>query len=494
MAESCLSIKNMSGFSLSEIPIFPVEEFQGILLKKRDDGFRLVALFALKETRPFSICAVIAEDKNGFLEVLAGNVEGGEYDSITPHYPEAHLFEREMAENGGPIPLGHPWLKPVRFPSRGGAVPVGLMDFYRVEGEEVHEVAVGPVHAGVIEPGHFRFQCHGEIVLHLEISLGYQHRGVEASFAALSPMRRILMAESISGDSTAGHAGAYCGAIEGLSNCAVPPRAEYIRCIAQELERLACHIGDLGAMAGDVGFLPTSSFCGRIRGDVLNLTASICGNRFSRGFFRPGGTAWDLDDLMIGDLLKKAERVRNDSADAIGLLWETPTVMSRFENTGIISFDDGASIGLVGPAARACGLSRDVRNSFPYWAYVYRPIPVVVEERGDVLSRAKVRWGEIQRSFEYVEKNLQAIPDSEISSMTGPLNPSSMVVSMTEGWRGEIVHIALTDEKGDLSRYKIVDPSFHNWFGLSLAMRNRGISDFPLCNKSFNLSYCGFDL
>lgn len=488
----CSATRNMVPIPLSQIPVVPMDDLLEWVSDGIVQGERLVSLFYRKDR---TICAVLADDSKGSLSVAMGEVEGDSYRSLTPICPQVHLFERDVAERGGPKPQGHPWLKPVRFP-QGGALGdvIGEMDFFSLQGDEVHEVAVGPVHAGVIEPGHFRFQCHGEIVLHLEISLGYQHRGLERAFLGSPSVGQAIVAESVSGDCTAGHGGAYCGAIEALSSCEVEPKACAIRCIAQELERIACHIGDLGALAGDVGYLPTSSFCGRIRGDVLNLTALICGNRFSRGLFRPGGALWDLDDAMVASLLERMDKIRSEARDAIGLLWTTPTVMARFENTGMLSPLDCESLGLVGPAARACGSLRDVRFSFPYWSYRPYPMKIAVEKGGDVLSRARVRWMEIENSFDYIESLLADLPDSPIKSPVGDLERSSMVVSMTEGWRGEIVHVAVTDELGSVEDYRIVDPSFHNWTGLAMSMRNRGISDFPLCNKSFNLSYCGFDL
>ena len=211
---------------------------------------------------------------------------------------------------------------------------IGVTDFYRVEGDEVHEVAVGPVHAGVIEPGHFRFQCHGENVFHLEISLGYQHRGVEKALLGGPDKRSIHYAETLAGDTTVGHATAYCQVVEALARCQKTPRAQALRGIALELERLANHVGDLGALANDVAFLPTASYCGRLRGDFLNMTATLCGSRFGRGMIRPGGVGFDVDDAIVRDLLTRLDAAERDTANAVELLWDTPSVMARFEDTG----------------------------------------------------------------------------------------------------------------------------------------------------------------
>ena len=369
-----------------------------------------------------------------------------------------------------------------------------MTDFYKVDGEEVHEVAVGPVHAGIIEPGHFRFQCHGEKVFHLEISLGYQHRGIERALVGGPNPRTIIYMGTLAGDTTLGHATAYCEAIEALSGCAAPPRAQALRGIALELERLANHTGDLGAMAGDIGYLPTASFCGRIRGDYLNLTALLCGSRFGRGLTRPGGVQFDLDENRAAELHHRLNQASRDTEGAVKLLWSTPSVLARFENTGVVSAEWGEQLGLVGPAARACGIERDVRDHFPSGIYRFFHIPLSTWHTGDVFARAYVRWLEIQRSIAFIDDLVKALPAGEIREPVGPLAANSLVVSLVEGWRGEICHVAITDDRGRYARYKVIDPSFHNWYGLAMALRNGQISDFPLCNKSFNLSYCGHDL
>ncbi len=368
------------------------------------------------------------------------------------------------------------------------------MDYYRVEGEEIHEVAVGPVHAGIIEPGHFRFQCHGEVVFHLEISLGYQHRGVERALIGGPDKRTIHYMETSAGDTSVGHATAYCQAVEALSNTKKTARAQSVRGITLELERLANHVGDLGALAGDVGYLPTSSYCGRIRGDFLNMTALICGNRFGRGLICPGGVGFDMDHAMANQLLARLNAAEVDTQIAVELLWNTPSVMARFEDVGHVPAQICQELGMVGPTARACGVRRDVRHDQPSGIFRFTQIPVSAWYTGDVFARAYVRWMEIQRSIVFIREQLQALPDSPLRVLPEKLPPNRLAVSLIEGWRGEICHVAITGSQGRFSRYKIVDPSFHNWAGLAYGLRSQQISDFPLCNKSFNLSYCGHDL
>jgi Ni,Fe-hydrogenase III large subunit len=300
--------------------------------------------------------------------------------------------------------------------------------------------------------------------------------------------------ETLAGDTTVGHAMAYCQAVEGLAGSKPPSRAQVLRGVALELERLANHTGDLGAMAGDIGFLPTASYCGRLRGDFLNMTACLCGSRFGRGLIRPGGVAFDVDAARVEDLLKRLDSTLRDVTSAVNLLWDSPSVMSRFEDTGKVSIETCVELGLVGPAARACGAEGDVRHDFPSGIYRFSQLPVSTGVAGDVFERAYVRWLEIQRSADFVREQLQMMIGGAICTAPPELKADGFIVSLVEGWRGIICHVAMTDERGRFAAYKVVDPSFHNWMGLAMALRNQQISDFPLCNKSFNLSYCGHDL
>ncbi len=492
----------------AQIPQVPWDDFRRTVVASVAGGQRVAAFFADGSAtgQTVDLYAVLSDSARAVLRVGKTTIESDRFSSLTPDCPQVHLFEREIAEQYGLCPEGHPWFKPVRFHSsyrpghdawgrKQGEKPViGVTDFYRVEGEEIHEVAVGPVHAGIIEPGHFRFQCHGEHVFHLEISLGYQHRGVERALIGGPNKRTLHLMETVSGDSSVGHATAYCEAVEALAGCQVPIRGEVVRGVCLELERLANHTGDLGALAGDVGYLPTASYCGRIRGDWLNLTALVCGSRFGRCLLRPGGVSFDVEDTRKQQCLERLETAFKDVENAANLLWNATSVQARFEGTGTVAHDVAVALGLVGPAARACGVEYDVRQDFPSGIFRFAQVPVSSWSTGDVFARAYVRWLEIQRSVAFIRGQLEAFPDGPVRTEVGPLRPDHFTVVLVEGWRGEICHVAMTDAQGRFSRYKVVDPSFHNWTGLALALRDQQISDFPLCNKSFNLSYCGHDL
>jgi Ni,Fe-hydrogenase III large subunit len=487
----------------SNIPCLPLDDFRDALLDFADNDGYVVQFFAYEERDAVSLISVVRRDN----ELFAGCCPAQEkYPSLTKENTKFHLFEREIAEQFAVLPEGHPWMKNVRFHPNWRGKPdafdntyediPGNYPYFQVEGDEIHEVAVGPVHAGIIEPGHFRFQCIGEKVLHLEIQHGYQHRGIERLMTTIDRHRRPVIAESIAGDTAIANSICYCQAVEALKGIKVPDEAAKIRTVAMELERLANHTGDLGALAGDVAFSTAAAYFGRMRGDFLNLLLHLSGNRFGKGLIRPGGVVSQWDESITTTILDKIEELGPQLEEVSDLLFSAHTVLGRFEGCGVVSREKASEIGLVGFAGRASGLDYDVRFTMGPDDN-YHEKEKTIRSSGDVFARAWIRYEEIVHSLACIKKILGTKPISPeciTTSDEGNLTPDSLVVTMTEAWRGELSHCLLTDENGGLLRYKIKDPSFHNWTGLALALRNEGISDFPLNNKSFNLSYCGFDL
>lgn len=495
-------IANGEAVRIQEIPHLSFGEFSGQAKEIVTQGGKVVQFFAYGLNGTVRLMAVLRTDKL----LVAGCDAPESYPALTVTCPQFHLFEREIAEQYGIRPEGHPWLKMVRYQANCRGVEdvfgndysediPGRYPYYRVSGEEIHEVAVGPVHAGVIEPGHFRFNCIGERVLNLEIQLGYQHRGVENLLVQAGAKRLPFIAENIAGDTSVGHSLCQAQAMEALAGIQTDTGAAIIRTIGLELERIANHVGDLGALSGDVAFLPPANYCGRMRGDFLNMSLLLCGNRFGKGLVRPGGVRFPLNDNNRRDLTSRIAELKPQLQHVFAMLFNTPSVRARFEDCGTVSRFDAEKLGLVGPAGRACGIAYDVRRCFPTERYDRIAISENAQPTGDVWARARVRADEVMQSIEIIETLLQTQVETRVIDLPDICPaPDSFVVTLNEAWRGELSHCVLTDAKGSTLRYKIKDPSFHNWNGLSMSLRDTGISDFPLNNKSYNLSYCGFDL
>jgi Ni,Fe-hydrogenase III large subunit len=458
-----------------------------------------VLYFGYREDAVIRLICCIADDINHTIMVSSSRVKVGDIlSSLSVSNLSFEKYEREIHENFGIAYSDHPWLKPVRYPENRADKSEIIPDypFFNIASEELHEVGVGPVHAGIIEPGHFRFICNGEQILHLEIQLGYQHRGVEQLFLDKKKLiQRVTLAESIAGDSVVGHTTAFAYLWESLSGISPGLNALYSRTIAQELERIAIHTGDLSGICTDIAYQLGSSVFGRLRTPIVNFFQEWCGNRLAKGLIRTGYNPFPFTRELAARLNTILDAFEPAFIEMNSELSRLPSSLSRFERTGTLKYGQLLSIGTVGMSARMNALDRDIRASHPYGLYPdFSHIPVL-KHHGDVYSRVQIRREEVRQSIEYIRQILDNVPDQGAAGDQRPiLKPDSFGISLTEGWRGEICHAAITDGNGELVIYKVKDPSFHNWLALALAVRNNEISDFPVCNKSFDLSYCGHDL
>lgn len=475
------------------------DAFRAELLARVAGGARLVTLYGRRDRDAALVTAIVVE--HGALAALRTRVALADgLAALTAELPAAHVFERELHEQLG-LPIhGHPWLKPVRFEGRDQAA-MASYPYFRVEGKEVHEVAVGPIHAGVIEPGSFRFQCYGELVLHLEIQLGYQHRGIEPMLVdpARPPATLAPWVEAIAGDTTIGHAWASAAALELLAARPPEPGDELARAILLELERVAMHLASLAGLAADVAYLPAASTYGRLRTTAINTSMRLTGSRFGRGAVRAGGNRAELSAELHALLRANLAALRADLAIVDDCFVTARTVRHRLVGVGAVAPEVARTLGLVGPAARASGLEVDARVP-RRGVYASPALEACERAEGDCFARARVRIDEIGASLAWLAATVDAIPDPTRAWTRRPgpaqlaLAPDQLAVAVVEGWRGECVHALETDADGRLVHYKVQDPSLRNWMGLALAVRDNGISDFPICNKSFDLSYCGNDL
>jgi Ni,Fe-hydrogenase III large subunit len=498
---SFIQINNREAVPLKMIPEADYNIFTGSIneLLENHPERHCVLYFGFIESEFIRLICCIADDLQHNILVSSSLVKSNsELKSISATNFSFEKFEREIHENFGISYSDHPWLKPVRYSEirKDKSQIISNYPFFNIESEELHEVGVGPVHAGIIEPGHFRFVCNGEQILHLEIQLGYQHRGVEQLFLEKKKLiQRTTLAESIAGDSAVGHTTAFASLLESLSGTEVDREILFARTIAQEIERIAIHTGDLSAICTDVAYQLGSSVFGRLRTPIINFFQEWCGNRLAKGLIRTGYNPYPFDKRIADRLTIVLDAFEPDFIEMNANISRLPSTLSRFERTGSLTYEQLLSIGTVGMSARMNALERDIRKSHPYGLYPELNHQPVIKHHGDVYSRVQIRKEEVIQSISYLRKLLNDLPEPHSTrSILQKLKPGVFSISLTEGWRGEICHAAITDDKGELLIYKVKDPSFHNWLALALAVRNNEISDFPVCNKSFNLSYCGHDL
>lgn len=447
------------------------------------------------------------------VELMVDPVEAA-FPSLVSVSQAFALYEQEVKSMFGLEPIGHP--NPSRiilhrhypkdiYPLRkdfswNTTFPLPTEDTITevqgVEGEGIYQIPVGPVHAGIIEPGHFRFSALGEEIIKFEAELGYVHKGTEKLFETLPLEQTLSLAEHVSGDSSVHHALAFAQAVETLAGASIPERAKLIRMVCAELERLANHFNDIGFIMLDTGLSFGGSHGARLRERVMQWNEHIAGNRFLRGMIVFGGVSRDIDEKLADALADDLELLETDFKEVVTIAKDSDSVYNRLKETGRLDRQIADDYGVVGVPARALGKSMDARADFPYAAYEAVQFSVVTEEYGDVHARFWVRVKEVYQSFRILNQVLALLPFEHSACQTpiGTLPVNRMALGMVEGWRGDIVTFVATGVDGKLTRVKVRDPSFINWQVVPHALLRDIVPDFPLINKSFDLSYSGNDL
>ena len=467
--------------------------------RPRRDAYELFYLFTVGErTEWLLLCCELEGDERLF-------------PSITPHIHAAKWYEREIRDLFGLIPRGHPDLRRLvrheHWPK--GAHPLKKdfawdtvlkrqqwrYAFRHIEGEGVFEVPVGPIHAGIIEPGHFRFSVAGEPIMQLEVRLFWKHRGIEKLFERRRLTEAVALAERVSGDTTVGHSLAYCQAVETLLGLDAPPRARYLRTLFLELERLHNHVGDVGAICNDTAYALAHAHCSRLKEGILQINDRLAGSRFLRDVNRVGGVGVDPGQEQLDQLVVELDSIERDFTELEGILFANASLTDRLEGTGVLSRQIASDHGVTGVVGRASGIDRDLRRDRPFAAYEELPVKVALYRYGDVRARMRVRIDEIHESIRLIKEVRARIPlGTTLAESSHMPAPGAWSISAVEGWRGEILYVVMAGDDGLIHRCKVRDPSFVNWPAIQWAVLGNIIPDFPLINKSFNLSYAGNDL
>ncbi len=467
--------------------------------RPREARYEVLYLFALAERRDWLLLSTDLSD------------EARLFKSITPHIHAAQWYEREIRDMFGLIPQGHPdlrrlirhehWPKgthPLKkdFPwDRTLGRQQGDYRFRHIEGEGVFEVPVGPIHAGIIEPGHFRFSVAGEPIMQLEVRHFWKHRGIEKLFEQQRLADAVPLAERVSGDTTIGHSLAYCQAVETLLRVDVPRRARYLRSLFLELERLHNHLGDVGAICNDTAYALAHAHCGRMKERIMQLNDRVTGSRFLRDTMTVGGVTRDITAQQRGEIVDVLDQIEKDFSELESIIFANASLTDRLETTGVLTERIAWDHGVIGVVGRASGIDQDVRRDRPFAAYDEIRPKVALYRYGDVRARLRVRMDEIHDSIRLIREIRLKLPDGPTAGEPGhEPRPGDWALSAVEGWRGEILYFIMAGEDGRIHRCKVRDPSFVNWPAIQWAVVGNIIPDFPLINKSFNLSYAGNDL
>lgn len=479
---------------------YPLAAMFGADETERDGGLAIYCLFYNAEKR--SLDTLKAEFP---LE------EGLQYQSLTTLLPAAAWYERELHDMFGFEPEGHPDLRPLVLHE---SFPVGfhpLLKKYPKDfnirgsrkyemlssaGEGTFEVPVGPIHAGIIEPGHFRFSQAGEAMLQLDAKLFFTHRGIEKAVEGLTPMEALPIVERICGACSVANTLSFCQAVEKLSDAEVPYRAWLIRTLAAELERLYNHVGDTGNICAGVGFSPIISMGARLKEYLQQLNEMVAGNRFLRGLIISGGVTADIEEYMCEEIIDVLRKVDHVYDDMVHIMWEQSNFINRIRTTGHVREETAFDLAMVGVGARASGMTRDSRKDMGYGIYDELEFDVITEHSGDVEARIKVRIGEVKESIKLVRQlisKLRRDSGTQLSVDLGHLRTLEGSWGISESPRGDNVHWLMLDEEGRIDRLFVRSASYPNWPALTVAVQGDIIPDFPLINKSFELCYACID-
>jgi Ni,Fe-hydrogenase III large subunit/Ni,Fe-hydrogenase III component G len=480
-----------------------------------NSGCRVAAVFAedrtAEEQNCFNVYYVFEhpEDFRHLLVRAPVQVEPGVFFSLAAEIPAVNWQEREIQDWFGLVAEGHPNPRRVALHDNWPDVHPLRKDFdidtvlppfegerhvYRPTlGEGVFQIPVGPVHAGIIEPGHFNFAVAGEPILYLQLRMFYVHKGIEKRFEQLPVNRAVFLAESISGDSSFSHGTAFCQAVEQAAGAEISPRSKRMRTILLELERIYNHVADIGAIATDVGFGVANAHASRLREMILAENEELTGSRLLRGMVCPGGVRQDWTAEQIQHCLEVLRNFEREFEDLMALIESSDSTRDRLERTGVLLPEKARDLGIVGVGGRASGRDIDVRRDHPYAAYDTLTLHVPIYEQGDVLRRMQVRVDEIRQALIVIRAVESGLEPGPHRVALPPLEPDRYALSAVEGWRGEILHWIRTGPGNRLERCHIKDPSLNNWPALVEAVQGNIVPDFPVINKSFNLSYSGTD-
>lgn len=513
--ESCLNCNIEHGNEIRlDIKEADVRKLPELLC--RDKGMKLASMFASDETLmpsgEFAIYYVFADTERGAFIIarMAVDCDKLSYPSVSDIIHSASFYEREIHDLFGLRAEGNESLRPMvlhgnwpeeEFPLRKSfdrgrkpAFASRRQEFMKVKGEGVYEIPVGPVHAGIIEPGHFRFSVAGEPVINLEAQLYFVHKGIEKMCEGMDLNKCFYVSERISGDETFSNSLAYCQAIEKIAGVQIPRRAKITRVIFAELERLTSHLGDLGGVCLDVAYGFATFQFRMMRGWLYQTVEAVCGSRFLRSVNTPGGVRKDFiegNEKMIIDMMVKIEK---ELLETIDIIKAKSLFIDRVENTGILKNKTAVDLNATGPAGRASGVHYDVRKSFPYEAYGDMEFEISMHNNGDVNCRLNVKLEECLQSIRLIMQGVNMLEGGSVSTRIETLPAYTSALGYTESPRGENIHWIMSGKNNDIYRYKVRTPSFCNWPALCEAVRGNIVPDFPLINKSFNLSYAGNDL